>query len=758
MTAALIGSARRRLPPPVAAAAAVLLTLLTWQTASIVAQAGVDPSWRVALHLAHLQGISFGPDFVWTYGPLGYLAFPLAVSGGTLAAALVSVLVAQTGLGYLLVRRSGVVFGGALSLMAAYAVLRLPTLPADFPTLIVVGLALWTLAEPVGRVSRYFPYTGGALAAVAVLTKTNMGIAALAVVVVACAASGVRHVAEGVLTWMVAFVVLWVAFGNAVRDIPQWWRLSLSLVSGYSAAMQLEERGLHADYLFAALTMAPVAVATWAAARRLRRPERIATALIVAGVCFATFKESFVRHDTTHAPAFFAAAAVILTCLGPGGRARSIAGAVGLVLIVFALSGQGTLAPWTSARHLVAQIGDTVDASRRAAVVERSRAGERRSYDVPERVLRALRGHTVHVDPWEVSAISAYGLRWRPLPVPQSYSAYTATLDERNASFLASAKAPERILRESPAELVNGRDRPLEAPATYAALICDYRQVLATSRWQVLAHDRRCGPPRPLGTIGAAAGLPVTIPEGRPDELVVAHVNLRDSLGNRLRGLVYKPHDAVVSLGGGPFTAVAADAVRDGIVVHGPGNAGFDPRFGGAIDWRTIAAGGLKGSISFTFDAIPLRGTVAPPAGERPPQRLPRYALLARDGGEFIRAPSGRVYPVSAGGGFVDYGFVRRRGLVLTGWAADVAGDVPARMVLVFADGKLVYAGAPNLPRPDVAAALGKPNLRHAGYAIVIPENEVRLNGARRDVRIFGLVGGRALEVEYPLSYGWRRR
>ncbi|HEY8407521.1 MAG TPA: hypothetical protein VIK66_06055 [Gaiellaceae bacterium] len=757
MTALLV-VLRRPLPRPVAAVAALVLTLLTWQTASLVAKAGVDPSWRVALHLAHLQGIHFGPDFVWTYGPLGYLAFPLAVSGGTLAAALVSVLVAQTGLGYLLVRRSGVVFGGALSVVAAYAVLRLPTLPADFPTLIVVGLALWSLAEPTGLVRRLFPYGGGALAAVAVLTKTNMGIAALAVVVVACAARGWRRVLEAVVTSILVFVVLWLASGNSLTDIPQWWRLSLSLVTGYSAAMQTEQHGLHNDYAFAALVLLPLTVATWSAALRLRRREAVATVLIVVGVCFASFKESFVRHDVTHAPAFFASAAVVLACLGPGGRVRSAAGSVGLALVVIALSGHSPVEPWVSARRLVAQVGDTVDSSRRAALVERSHAGERRSYDVPPVVLGALRGRTVHVDPWEVSAISAYALRWRPVPVPQSYSAYTSVLDERNASFLASARAPQRILRENPAELVNGRDRSLEAPATYRAILCDYRQVLRTTRWQVLVHDPRCGAPRHLATLATAAGQPVAVPEARADELVVAHVDLHDSLANRLRGLLYKPHEAVVSLGGGPFTAVAAAVVRDGIVVHVPGNAGFDPRFGGAIDWRTIAAGGLKGSISVSFDAYRISGAGPRPVGVRASPPLPRYTLERRGGGDAIVTPAGRVLPVAQGGGFVDYGYVRRGTLVLSGWAADVATGVPARMVLVFADGRLVFAGPPTTPRPDVAAALGKPGLRHAGYAVLVPEQDVRVDGGRRDVRIVALVGGQALEVEYPLSYGWRRR
>ena len=260
VTSALVAAMRRPLPRQVAAIAALVLTLLTWQTVSIVAHAGVDPSWRVALHLAHLQGIQYGPDFVWTYGPLGYLAFPLAVSGGTLAAALVCVLLAQTGLGLppraSKQRRLRWSDGDSRGLRRAPptdAACGLPDPDRRRPRPLVTRRA----GRPTARL---FPYAGAVLAAVAVLTKTNMGLAAFGVVVVACAAGGARRVVEAVGTAVLAFVALWVAFGNSLTNIPEWWRLSLSLVAGYSAAMQYEQRGLHHDYLFAAVLVGPLVV------------------------------------------------------------------------------------------------------------------------------------------------------------------------------------------------------------------------------------------------------------------------------------------------------------------------------------------------------------------------------------------------------------------------------------------------------------------------------------------------------------------
>src|SRR2546429_4022938 len=84
---------------------AILLAAVTWRVTSLAASAGLDESWQQALHLTWTRDIHFGPDFVWAYGPLGFLAFPRAVNGGTLIASLAFVALGQIVLCYLLFRR-----------------------------------------------------------------------------------------------------------------------------------------------------------------------------------------------------------------------------------------------------------------------------------------------------------------------------------------------------------------------------------------------------------------------------------------------------------------------------------------------------------------------------------------------------------------------------------------------------------------------------------------------------------------------------
>ena len=150
-----------------------------------------------------------------------------------------------------------------------------------------------------------------------------------------------------------------------------------------------------------------------------------------------------------------------------------------------------------------------------------------------------------------------------------------------------------------------------------------------------------------------------------------------------------------------------------------------------------------------------MHGKPSPPFGERPKLPLPRYTLEEIAGHETIRLPGGRLAPVSSGGGYVDAAFGVGAGVEFGGWAAEAVSGTAAPKILVFAGGKLAFAGAPNIDRPDVAAAFDRPSLLRSGFAVLLPRRLV-LDGAKpRNVRVFALLGNRALEVSYPASDQW---
>ena len=65
---------------------------------------------------------------------------------------------------------------------------------------------------------------------------------------------------------------------------------------------------------------------------------------------------------------------------------------------------------------------------------------------LPAEIRDRIGSSSVDVMPWEVSLALVNRLNYRPRPVPQSYTTYTAHLDGLNARFLETPKAPDYLL------------------------------------------------------------------------------------------------------------------------------------------------------------------------------------------------------------------------------------------------------------------------------------------------------------------------
>jgi hypothetical protein len=103
--------------------------------------------------------------------------------------------------------------------------------------------------------------------------------------------------------------------------------------------------------------------------------------------------------------------------------------------------------------------------------------------------LSLLEGHSVAVEqPAEDSVVYTYPqLRWDRELVLQAHSANTTYLDFLDAAFLASSRAPQRILYQA-GWTIDDRDPYFDPPATLESMYCHYVQIAAKSFSQVLAR------------------------------------------------------------------------------------------------------------------------------------------------------------------------------------------------------------------------------------------------------------------------------
>lgn len=611
------------------------VVLLSWHALPLKPKTGIGPSWEAAMHMAHHFGITFGNHLIFTYGPLGFLSAPTLWYAGTGTLAVLYTLLARAALAaavFLAARRS---FGTRAAAIGALLVLdasgkTAEVVPVTVPFLI---LAVWVVDREWSR-RQLLTLLGiaGAVAGFELLNKASVGLemGALAIVM-ALAARGrrVEQLLVTVLALLVTLLVAWIAAGQDLGALGAFVRNSEQIVTGYAPAQGFESGGLKPEFLAAPVAFAiGLAVALDMTAGERVRSRRWGIIALWLLFCFFQFKEAFVRHDATHGAVYFVALLGAFFAFVPRPANRLAAALGASLLLVFAVAAQksnpiSAFNPVGNAKSAITQLADVAVASKRNAIAAEGRRSIQSAYPLDPATLAQLRGKTVHVLPVQVSVAWAYRLAWRPLPVFQSYSAYTTSLDELDAKALVSPQAPQRILRNHDAE-IDERLEAFDQGATTREILCRYQELRTTSEWQVLgvAQDR-CLAPVALGTVHAGWSQRVAVP-APPNANSFVFVRIGGvglGSGERLLSLLYKPPTHTVTLDSGRYRLVEGTAA-DGLILRAPAGVDFSAPFHVAPDSSTIAVGktgqGAGGGqpITYSFYAQAVRsGPRAPGTG-----------------------------------------------------------------------------------------------------------------------------------------------
>ena len=547
--------------------AAFALALLTLPRGVAGPGSGADASWGAGLALAQDQGLHFGRDIVFTYGPLGFLTTSSVYIVWQSIVAMVLAFVLQILLCRTLLHVSRAL-PVAVSVVVACIVASIPTIEGEIGLAIVLALAFSVLADDT-PVPRWAAAAGGAAAAVLTLLIPSLGIQALAVVALVALVRGsgpLRSLGELLASFCVVALGLWIATGNALGDILPWLRATAQFVSGYTAAMALDDPARHGETIRGILLFGIVSLLVVRLGAHLSHRRRAALVLVWAIVGFGALKEGFVRHDA-HAGIYFGMAAVAALSVARGRRLRFAAAGVAVVASAWSFAAVGVgiagmLDFPTRGNALVGSVRLLASPDRLDAVVDEGRRSILRPLKLPPPVVRDLRAHTVDVQPTETSTAWALGVRWRPEPDFQTYAVLTPALDRLNADFLASSRAPERILRVYAMEGIDGRNPAFDAPEAFLATICNYRERFVSKTAEVFERaTNRCGTPRALASVDVRSGTLVHVPQAGVNELVYARIHISRSPAERLRELLWKPaRNPGIDIGTRDFRLVAATA------------------------------------------------------------------------------------------------------------------------------------------------------------------------------------------------------
>lgn len=617
---------------------ALLVMLASWRTGIGNPIAGLDMSWGAGLYMAITDGLAFGPDVVFTYGPLGFLNVP--VNWDTDLASIMFVWQALLHFALCLavvwsLRRTIGAVAGTLAAFVAIAIF--PFIEIPFPIALALcflalridrpGHAVWTLA-----------IAGGAFAAALALVKLSIGPPV--VVMCALALLGARasraQLGTFAATLVVAFVGLWLASGQALGDLVDYATNGEQIISGYSEAMSTAD-GSQLEGALRLLAAAAIAsgftVGAYFAGYRDQRARWFGTAT-AALMAFVLFKEGVVRMDAAHLSIFFSTMVLSWLVLPwqPTRSSRTLLAAGAVALLIAAFPAAQHIRPGSldddlnvvsSVDRAVEQTKLFLDPEKRTAWAALTKVFLRNTYKLDDRTLAELEGHTVSVEPWEIAIAWAYDLDWQPLPVFQGYQANTQALDELNADAVASDSGPERILRAEtpvtyggePALAIDGRFPAWDPPAQALAELCHFEPLYTRGAYQVLGRvPDRCSEPVEVGSVEAGDGEAVEVPAPGPGQVVFARVHGVAVSGlEKIRTTLYRSRFRYATVDDGTSYRLVPDTAINGLMLRGDPEVTGTGTFAQAPQTETIAITGAGDDLRYDFYAMDVETTPLQP-------------------------------------------------------------------------------------------------------------------------------------------------
>ena len=458
---------------------------LSWGQGFVPPFTSLDPGWKEALVQATDQGLNFGTDLVFTFGPYHQLytnaisdnLYPFVIGrlvyGLAWGAAAIS-----------LVRLSTPAAGWLLAIFMALC----GSLSSDAP-FYALQLAFLLVAASNPK-QRELPLVALIYAGIVVSVFCKLSFAVSGVVIVLCAAwllatKFLYTIKQAVSAMAIALaipLILWVASGQFIVNLFHYVLGSnLSIVLGYSSAMATDDpASIWQIPLFWVGAFSVAALIQRASCFRLkRRFSSVVIASVSLLLFWTVFKAGMVRHDghgsiSGLSLACFAVLSMAYAIKTKANEAQLLSVAGPLVLGL-SISSQ-YFSPIRS--HLGKWLGETLENTYLfARILPSSRARQKlhelredrfRSTDLNAELLSLIpKGSSADSIPWDITDIPANGLRYRPRPIIQSYSAYTPSLQELNRKHFLGQRAPSYLVMS--AQSIDGRNPPdLDYPSLEA--------------------------------------------------------------------------------------------------------------------------------------------------------------------------------------------------------------------------------------------------------------------------------------------------
>ncbi|MFL6514655.1 MAG: hypothetical protein ACJ8M1_06485 [Chthoniobacterales bacterium] len=574
--------------------------------------AGLDNSWIAVMAWAAAKPLQFGPDIVFTNGPLGYLLYPI-----NFPAVYWPALFLRLAANILLVAML-FVLSGRLPPWRGIA-LFLTTLLGAYYTqqtiyLFMILVGGWIIFFQRDQ-KRSLQVASLIFFALAVLMKgTLLSLAAAVMLIGATWLIWRREWWRLLLTtccFTAALLIAWMFAGQSFVNIGSYLWSMIQIMAGYGPVATLRPPNgiLAAGAVAFVLGITQVAICL----REKPNDQRAwFVSAMLAVTWFLLWKISFTRADVHTVQLFYYGIPAVLALPAFyeesfSGRSRYVDWIAILVLAasgIYVVHDRKKLTVNAIAGEAVARVRSSV-AGFLAPLNAHAKAEAAYNFAAAKlalpQIANAVGRESVDVFGHEQAVALANGFNYTPRPAVQSYAAFSAPFIKADAEFYRSARAPHYVLFKL--QTMDGHLPSSDDAEALLVLANDYTPVLSEKGF-ILLRRRPEAPAKiemkPIRSGVARFGDVIPVPNGA----VWCELRIRPTVPGKLLGLVYQQPQIFAVIQG---SAAVLPAQR---LIPGPAANGFviNPLLQSATDFTNFAAGNPQQSQTRAVQLLKPRG------------------------------------------------------------------------------------------------------------------------------------------------------
>jgi len=414
---------------------------------------GIDNSWIIALNLALRRGAIFGKDFVFTYGPLGFLSTrnadyvgsPPIIAGDAFLFAGIFVLAYRY-------------FSASIAWLLLLFVAGLALRTSNYSQTLFLLYIIYTSIVVMDKKNDPFSITYAAICVpLLFFVKINYGFIAIPTFLIVCTLLASRRVNYAVI-YSIACLIPFLAVSLFVRiNLNGYVKYGLELIRGYDEAMMhtvnIQELPIWFATIFICSLCTYLGIYLYKAVKRNSElPTRIIITSMATIASYLFFRNAFTRYDDIHYRQFFCVFPFFITFFihniqtGKEIISKIISLAITIVSL-FVLDGDDGAHQLSISGN---KLNDRLSVAPYYTGVFRPFSFGKFPENLRDNSVKKVVGNgECDVIAHEISFIKVNELNYNPRSVPQSYSVYTPILDSLNATHFLKKTRPEFVLMDN---------------------------------------------------------------------------------------------------------------------------------------------------------------------------------------------------------------------------------------------------------------------------------------------------------------------